>query len=92
LADEKRFLHRIGSTCVGLFRFVDVWMQHFGTGQQVFASLIGKGFEELNIFGRDTLSDISKGLIVVGNVVNEFGVVAIIVGCLSCYNVEQVFY
>ncbi len=87
MADEKRFLHRIGSTCVGLFRFVDVVMQHFGTGQKVFASLIGKGFKELNVFGRDGLSDISKGLIV-GNVVNEFGVVAIIVGCLSCYQVE----
>jgi hypothetical protein len=66
-------------------------MQHFGTGQQVLASLIGKGFEYLNIFGRDALSDISKGLIA-GNVVNEFGVVAIIFGCLSCYNVEQIFY
>jgi hypothetical protein len=66
-------------------------VQHFGTGQQVLASLIGKGFEELNVFGRDGLSDISKGLIV-GNVVNELGVVAIIVGCLSCYNVEQVFF
>lgn len=91
MADEKRFLHRIGSTCVGLLRFVDIGMQHFGTGQKVFTSLIRKRFEELDVFGRDALSDISKGLFV-GQVFNEFGVLAIIFGCLSCYNVEQVFY
>jgi hypothetical protein len=91
LADEKRFLHRVGSTCVGLLRFVDIGMQHFGTGQKVFAGLIRKRLEKLDVFGRDALSDISKGPIV-GKVINEFGVLAIIVGCLSCNNVEQVFY
>jgi hypothetical protein len=57
LADEEWFLDWIVSCCVGLFGSIDIGMQHFGTGKRVFRGFTSKG--ELNVFGRDALSDIS---------------------------------